>query len=141
MKGIIYALGAGFFLGWTYFLDKVVMSRYDIPPLWGAFGRFWVATLAISLIVSYKFHFSDITIDMKNSMAVLSCAGLTFAIAVFCIFSSLEFLSAGKSTILNNTTGVITALFLSLIFLGEEISLAKIFGIGLCLSGIILVAK
>lgn len=141
MKGIFLGIGAGFFLGCTYFLDKVAMSRYGIPPLWGAFGRFWIATLVISLIVGWKFNLADITTDMGISLAVLSLAGLTFAMGVFCIFSSLQYLPVGKSTILNNTTGVSTALLLSILFLGEEINLIKVIGFGLCLLGIILVAK
>jgi len=141
MKGILFALGAGIFLAFTYSLDKLVLSRYDIPPIWVAFGRFWIATIIISVLITTQFQNQAIIDEMKASLGIIFCAGVTFAIAVWCIVSSLDYLPAGQATVINNTTGIILTCLLSVGFFNEQLSAVRIIGIGLCIMGIILVTK
>jgi len=141
MKGILFALGAGVFLACTYSLDKYTIANYQIPPVWAAFCRFWMATIIISIITTAKFQNEIITTEMRASVGVMLVAGITFAVAVWFIVSSMKYLPAGQSTIINNTTGVVLTCIIGVLLLNEQFTLTKLIGSCLCLLGIILVAK
>jgi len=141
MKGILFALGAGTFLAFTYSLDKLALAKYGIPPLWGAFCRFWVATIIISVWATVQFQNQAITDQMKASTGIMFCAGITFAIAVWCIVSSMKYLPSGQATVINNTTGVILTCLIGASLLNEEFSGVKLVGVVLAVIGIFLVAR
>jgi transporter family protein len=142
MKSYLFSILAALFWGMAPVLEKMGLSR--IPPLAGIFVRSIVSAFLCAVIFSTFYRdgwgwvFSE---GSGKGILLLVISGISSAlIGQFFYFSALKMGEASVAVGIASTYPLV-AFFLSLIFLGESLTLYKVFGILLIVSGIIILTS
>ncbi len=138
MKFYLLSILAALFWGMAPVLEKIGLSK--IPPLAGIFVRSLVSAFLCAVIFSsynggWNWIFSD---GSRKGILLLIISGISSAfIGQFFYFSALKIGEASVAVGIASTYPLV-AFFLSLIFLGESLTVYKALGIILIVSGIII---
>jgi drug/metabolite transporter (DMT)-like permease len=123
------------FWGGTFIAGRIVARHVD--PFSGAFLRFFIASIFLFLITK-KAEGGFLNLDKKQIWAII-LLGITgvFAYNVF-FFSGLKHIEAGRAAIIIATNPIFIGFF-SAYFFKEKLSIFKILGIFISVSGAIIV--
>jgi drug/metabolite transporter (DMT)-like permease len=106
-----------------------------IPPLWFTAGRFAIGSLFIAGVLCAQGRLK--LPDRADVPIILSVGGVMLGMYSSIFQSALQFVDAGRATILGYTTAIfITPL--AILFLGERLSLIKGIGLAAALSGLLI---
>jgi len=134
---MVYAklLLTAFFWGGTFVAGRIL--REHVGSFSAAFLRFTVATvLLLAIVRKSEGRFPKLTRAQWLSIALLGLTGV-FAYNAF-FFKGLQLISAGRAALIIATSPVLIALFSAWLY-GEKLSLPKIAGILLSVSGAVVV--
>ena len=135
--GRIYAklLLTALFWGGTFIAGRIVAGQ--VPPFSAAFLRFAVATGFLALLL-LKTE-GRIPMPTRGQLLPILAMGLTGVFSYnFCFFKGLQMVQAGRAAVIIANNPVFIALFSALLF-GERLRLPQVVGIGLSVTGAILV--
>jgi len=124
-----------FFWGGTFIAGRILAG--SVEPASAAFLRFLIASIA--LVAFIRLSKKRMPIPPKKTWVPLILLGITgvYAYNVF-FFSGLHHISAGRAALIVASTPLVISIFAA-IFLGEKLTLLKICGICLSLTGAITV--
>lgn len=109
----------------------------QIPPISLAFYR-WLTASVIILPFCFKKIIAEKTILQQNA-AYLFCTALT-GVSLFntCIYIAGHYSPAINLALIGTTSSPIIAVVLARLFLKEQVSWLRVFGLAICISGILL---
>ena len=126
-----------FFFGGVFVAGKTIVG--EVEPAIAAFLRFAIATLMLLLILLWKEK--QIPIPTPSQFAGLAALGLTGVLGYnLCLLIGLETVSSSRSSVIVASNPVFITL-MSVLFLGDRLTRRKLIGIGLSVSGAVLVAS
>ena len=126
-----------FFFGGVFIAGKIIAG--NVEPAIAAFLRFAIATLILLLILLWKEK--QIPIPTRSQFMGLAALGLTGVLGYnLCLLIGLETVSSSRSSVIVASNPVFITL-MSIIFLGDKLTCRKLVGIGLSVSGAVLVAS
>ena len=126
-----------FFFGGVFVAGKIIVG--DVEPAIAAFLRFAIATLMLLLILLWREK--QIPIPTPSQFLGLAALGLTGVLGYnLCLLIGLETVSSSRSSVIVASNPVFITL-MSVLFLGDQLTRRKLIGIGLSVSGAILVAS
>ncbi|AMO57987.1 protein of unknown function DUF6 transmembrane [Endozoicomonas montiporae CL-33] len=126
-----------FFFGGVFVAGRTIAG--DVEPAMAAFLRFAIATVMLIFILLWKEK--RIPVPTPTQFIGLTALGLTGVLGYnLCLLIGLETVSSGRSSVIVATNPVFIT-FMSVLFLGDQLTRRKLVGIGLSVSGAVLVAS
>lgn len=106
-----------------------------LPPLWFTTGRFAIGAVFIGLVLHLQGRFR--LPDRADLPIVLSVGGIMLGLYSSIFQNALEFVHAGRATILGYTTAIFVTP-IAVLFLGERFTRLKLVGIVSALAGFLM---
>lgn len=106
-----------------------------LPPLWFTAGRFAIGALFVALVLGVQGRLK--LPDRADIPIILSVGGIMLGLYSSIFQCALEFVHAGRATILGYTTAIFVTP-IAVLFLGERLTRLKIAGLASALAGFIL---
>jgi len=125
-------------LGTFNFFDKIAITNYGVS-YWQACLISVVFALLSIIVLNSLFGPEFKLTDNKIGEIYLIFSGILYALAIYILYYSLQHLDVGTTISIYSSSAIIFGLFLSVIFLNEQLNYVKISGIICCIVGIILI--
>lgn len=131
--GLIALVTTIFCYGTLWTAGKVSVDY--LPPLWFTAGRFAIGSLFIALVLSAQGRLK--LPDRADLPIVLSVGAVMLGMYSSIFQNALQFVDAGRATILGYTTTVFVTP-LAILILGEKLSRLKAMGLAAALAGVLI---
>ena len=131
--GFIALVTTIFCYGTLWTAGKVAIDF--IPPLWFTAGRFAIGSLFIAAVLSTQGRLK--LPDRADLPIIMSVGGVMLGMYSSIFQNALQFVDAGRATILGYTTAIFVTP-LAILFLGERLSRLKCLGLTAALSGLLI---
>ena len=106
-----------------------------VPPLWFTAGRFAIGAVFISIVLGLQGRFR--VPERADWPIILTVGGVMLGLYSSIFQSALEFVHAGRATILGYTTAIFVTP-IAVLFLGERLTRMKLAGLASAMAGFLL---